>query len=286
MRTPETWAMNSRRFPAILSGLLLLGSCGLAAAAQTVMLDPAACRNDRLFAHGFGEDGDLEVGLLTRSFGSRRYFLVVPPGYRHDRTHPLLLALHGTGGSPAGAETNALDIAQTWQPLASTRGMIVVVPVGSTATGSWNAGVDMPFLQLLLAQVEGTYNVDSTRRYLWGFSAGGHFGHSVVLERTDQYAAYAIAAGLLTRHACTSDTCPQYLAAVPRHVPLDLTSGISDPVVPINEISADRGRFLDGGWRDGIELWVTGLNQGHYYTATQLSDSWDRICRFAVVPDP
>ncbi len=278
--------MNIRSVIAALAGLLLWQGSGPVVAAQTLILDPSVCRNDRLFGHGFGEEGELEVGLLTREFGGRRYFLAVPPSYRPARAHPTLLALHGTGGSPAGAETNALAIAQSWHSLARTRGMLVIVPIGSTPSGSWNTAVDMPFLDALRAHVEGLANTDSTRRYFWGFSAGGHFGHSVVLQRTDLFAAYAIAAGLLTRHACTSETCPPYLAAVPRQVPLDLSSGISDPIVPINDISADRGRFLDAGWRDGIDIWVTGLNQGHTYTSTQLSESWDRICRFAVVPDP
>jgi len=286
MRTPETDDMKRLVLPACLSGLLLLTSSSLVTAAQTLTLDPSVCRNDRLFAHGIGEEGDVEVGLLTRDFGGRRYFLVVPPAYRADRAHPVLLALHGTGGTPAGAESNALAIAKMWQSLARTRGMVVVVPIGSTQGGSWSTSVDMPYLQLLLDNTEGLINLDSSRRYLWGFSAGGHFGHSVVLERTDQYAAYAIAAGLLTRHACTADNCAAYLAAVPRRVPLDLSSGTSDPIVPISAISADHGRFLDGGWVYNEELWVTGLNQGHTYTAAQLSDSWDRICRFAVVPTP
>lgn len=286
MRTPETGAMNLRLFLAGLSGLLLLAGSSNATAAQTLTLDPSVCRNDRLFAHGMGEEADVEVGLLTRDFAGRRYFLVIPPAYRADRAYPTLLALHGTGGNPAGAESNALAIAQIWQPLARTRGMVVVVPIGSTQSGSWSTVVDMPFLQLLSGEIDSLINIDQSRRYLWGFSAGGHFGHSAVLERTDQYAAYAIAAGLLTRNACTPDNCPAYLAAVPRRVPLDLSSGTSDPIVPISEITADHGRFLDGGWRYGEELWVTGRNQGHTYTAAQLSDSWDRICRFAVVPDP
>ncbi len=260
---------------------------GHAMAAQTIGVDPAECRTDRLFGHGFGETEDVEKGLLARTFAGRNYFLVVPSGYQSDRQYPLLMALHGTGGTPAGAVTNAQAIAQTWQEIARTRGMVVVVPIGSSTSGSWSPPADLPYLQLLQASIVDEFRIDPTRQYLWGFSAGGHFGHGVVLQRSDVYAAYAIAAGVLRGYACDAATCPAYLAAVPRHVPLDLSSGIGDGVVPISEISADEGRFRDAGWQIGSDLWVRGISgQGHTYSTAQLTSSWDTICRFAVVPGP
>ncbi len=254
-------------------------------AAQTISLDPSMCRNDRLFAHDFGEDGEVDVGLLTRQFAGRNYFVVVPPSYRPGREHPLLMALHGTGGSAPGAVSNALDVAQTWQSIARNSGMVVVVPIGSSPSGSWQASADLPYLDLLRAHATSQYRIDSRRHYLWGFSSGGHFGHGVVLQRTDQYAAYAVAAGVLRGYACNATLCPGYLAAVPRRIPLDISSGTSDPIVPISEISADEGRFRDAGWVPGVDLWVRGLfDQGHEYTVQQLSDSWNNICRFGVIP--
>jgi poly(3-hydroxybutyrate) depolymerase len=259
---------------------------GEASAAHTISIDPADCRTDRLFASGFGEDGDRSVGLLTRQFGGREYFLVVPPGYRPNRQHPLLLALHGTGGDAAGARANALAIAQSWQGIARSSGLIVAAPIGTSQHGSWNPAVDAIYLDALQGQLSSEYQIDIRRRYLWGFSSGGHFGHAYVLARTDQFAAYAIAAGLLRVVACDAASCPGYLAAVPRRIPLDISSNINDPGIPISEISADEGRFLDAGWTRGVDLWVRGLNgQGHNYAQTQLSDSWNTACRFGVVPD-
>lgn len=330
-RTAETAAMNRTSFRGVLVGLTALLCCVAkdAASAQTVTLGANACRTENLFANGFGEDADVETGLLTRQFGGRTHYLVLPPGYREDQTQPLLLALHGTGGSPAGAMSNALAIAQTWQPIARRSGMLVVVPIGSSPGGSWNPSADLPYLDQLRGHVATEFSVDATRHYLWGFSAGAHFGHGVALDRSSQFAAYAIAAGLLNRFVCPAalalsersvgkaqpsrlrkwrsrspayavpassynaraktasgdPTCAAYLAAVPRKIPLDISSGISDPVVPINEISADEGRFRNAGWHIGTNLWVRGLNQGHTYSDSQLQDSWNAICRFAVVPD-
>lgn len=281
--------MNDGLFKPVLAAVWLILSLVAArvSAAQTITIGGDPCRNDRLFAHGFGEDSEREVGLLTRQFAGRTHFLVVPPGYRHELAHPLLLALHGTGGTPSGAVNNALAIAQIWQPIARTRGMLVVVPIGSSSSGSWNPPVDFAYLDQLRAHVATEFNIDATRHYLWGFSAGGHVGHDLVLQRTDQFAAYAIAAGVLRGYACLAAACPAYLAAVPRRVPLDISSGIGDQVVPISEISADEGRFRDAGWQPGIDLWVRGLSsQGHTYSATQLADSWNTICRFGVVADP
>ncbi len=270
---------------AVLAATGLTLACA-AFAAQTVPVDPALCRNDRLFAHGFGEDADVEVGLLTRGFNNRTYYLVVPASYRAGTPTPLLLALHGTGGSPAAAQANALAIAQTWRDIARTRGMIVAVPIGSSPQGSWNPPLDIAYLDGLRASLASEFDLDPTRNYLWGFSAGGHFGHGFTLQRTDSFAAYAIAAGVLRGYACTAETCPDFLAAVPRRIPVDISSGTGDPVVPLSEISADEGRFRDAGWQSGSNLWVRGLNQGHTYSSPQLATSWDTICRFAVIQDP
>lgn len=285
MRAPDTPPMKRNVFLAALACTLSTG-VGSAMAARTVPLDPSACRIDELFAHGFGEDGDVETGLLTRQFAGRRYFLVVPPGYRSARAHPLLLSLHGTGGNLAGAESNALAIAQMWQPIARARGMLVVVPIGISAAGSWYPPVDFPYLDLLRANVASEFGLDVRRHYLWGFSAGGHVGHAYALQRTDQIAGYAVAAGKLSAYACTPENCPAYLAAAPRKVPVDISTGFSDPYVTVNEISADQGRFSDAGWQYGTDLWVRGLaGQGHTYSSSQLTDSWNTLCQFGVGPD-
>ncbi len=279
--------MNRPRSNPLLLAVLLIVSLlpDPASAAQTIVIGGDPCRNDRLFAHDFGEETDLEVGLLTRTLAGRTHFLVVPPGYRHASAHPLLLALHGTGGSPAGAVSNALAIARIWQPIARDSGMLVVVPIGSSPMGSWNPPVDFDYLDELRAHVAGEFNIDVRRHYLWGFSAGGHVGHDLVLQRTDQFAAYAIAAGVLRGYACAPADCPAYLAAVIRKVPLDVSSGTIDPTVLFSEVVADEGRFTDAGWQSGLNLWVRGLSgQRHTYTAGQLSANWNTICRFGVVP--
>ena len=52
-------------------------------------------------------------------------------------------------------------------------------------------------IDAVLADVEASYNVNRGRRYLWGFWAGGHYGHGYTLSRASTLAAYAVNAGVL-----------------------------------------------------------------------------------------
>src|SRR5262245_4915435 len=82
-------------------------------------------------------NGSLEVDGVTRTWQ-----LFVPQGYRDSAKYPLVLDLHGSGGTPEGqARTSGLT------KLAAEKGFFVVNPAGKyTRTGStaltWNVDLD------------------------------------------------------------------------------------------------------------------------------------------------
>lgn len=287
-RLRYTRSIDLRAALATFLSLAALLGLNPARAAERVPLGVGGCQTDRLFGHGFGEDGEVGVGVIPRSFNGRTYYLVVPPSYRPQAGNSMLLALHGTGGNAAGADSNALAIAQAWQNVSRRAGLVVAVPIGSSPMGSWNPSVDSFYIDQLRASLEAELGTAANRQYLWGFSAGGHFGHGYTLARTGIFAAYAVAAGVLRGFACESQANPQscmtYLDNIPRHIPVDIRSGTSDPIVRIQEISADDGRFRSAGWIYGQELLVTGYPHGHTYSAQQISDSWNRLCLFSLPP--
>ena len=305
-----------------LRATLLLAALAVtttAGAATTVRLPTWACNanNDRIFRSGLqnGEivpstpslgSGGAAPGIQLRTLniaglgsGTQKIHLYVPPGYDPAHATPLVIALHGTAGSMANADLYAQDVRNTWQSVAATRGFIVAAPVANGASGSWKDGFSAPpndytFLAAVMADLRAAYNIDDSRIQLWGFSAGGHVAHDLIVNgpiaALDQQhvAAYSVSAGRLFSLACLGDTeeqCQARLDTMARKPPFDLHLGTADPMYgpPYNAVQ-DPPRFETAGWvmDDTLNFYVFG--GGHTYEAGHFVDIWNFFCRFALSP--
>jgi predicted esterase len=299
--------------------LVLVASFDPANAATTVRLPGSICAaDDTVFAadfapwsgvpsdpsHGSGgagpgaASGEVFVPGLGSEPGGRQVFhLYVPSTYTATRAWPLVIALHGAAGSHAQAGTAARAMRDAWSGIAESQGFIVVAPVSSGAQGGWivppGAPTDYDAFAAMLARVDADYNIERSRTYLWGFSAGGHVAYDLVVNATDyatpldeeNLAGFAVSAGVLAALACQSDTatrCEARIAALPRVLPLDIHVGSTDPLLPYAR--ADRDRFLGAGWRRGSTLGYHEFAGGHTYTPAQLGEAWAQLCRFARGP--
>lgn len=294
-----------------------------AAAVQTQTLPGWVCTHpDALFVSGF-ESADAPLphdpsggtvatatGNLVRQVhvaglgtGTQSYYLFVPSDYTPRHAWPLLLALDGVAPY-ADAASYAMTVRDTWSAVAQSGEFIVAAPVGHAIiynTGvpyavSWlvppsGLATDYDQFAAIRADLEGAYNIERTRIYGWGFSAGGHVMHDLAINTYSSafnaatMAAYAVSAGNLAGLACAglSDTqCNQLLAALPRRIPLDIHIGNADPGYP--QASADRDRFLAQGWIYGSNLRFTVFVGGHTYSATDLQQIWTHLCPNAVTP--
>ena len=299
--------------------LALLAPCAAADAATTVHLPPWACNgnNDRIFRHGLqnGEfvpstpthgSGGAGPGRQLRTLsiaglgsGLQKVHLFVPPEYSPAHATPLVIALHGTAGDPANADLYAQDVRNTWQSVAVSRGFIVAAPVANGANGSWRDGStsapnDYTFLAAVVADLRTAYNIDDSRLQLWGFSAGGHVAHDLLVNGAvpalDEFhvSSYAVSAARLFSLACLGDTeeqCQQRLDTQERKLPFALYLGTADPMYgpPYNAVD-DPPRFETAGWLmyDTVSYYVFG--GGHTYESGHLADLWGFFCRFAVAP--
>ena len=129
----------------------------------------------------------------------------VPPSYSPSQPMPLVLALHGQAGSPAAAATQAQAVRNAWATVAATQGFIVIAPIGAGADGGWvvpdvpDEPSDYSLFAAAIADAEAAWNIDRSRRIGWGFSAGGHVMHDLVLNdystqlTIDTFPSYAIA---------------------------------------------------------------------------------------------
>jgi dienelactone hydrolase len=299
-----------------LSFLLLLAAPA-ADAATTVRLPGWACNpdNDRIFRSGLQANewvprmpthgsGGAYPGRQQRTLaipglgsGTQKIHLYIPPGYNPAYPAPLMLALHGTAGTMA--DSYAQDVRNTWQTIAQTRGFIVAAPVANGFNGSWSSPDDTPpndftFLAAVMADLRAAYNIDDSRIQLWGFSAGGHLAHHLLVNGPipaldeNHVSSYAVSAGRLFALACDGDDeagCQDRLDTQARKLPLDIHLGNNDPMTlpPYNAI-LDPQRFTDAGWVEGDTFQYHLFVGGHTYAASHMQAIWDFACRFALSP--
>ncbi len=295
------------RFSTIFAiGIVLLAATAMADAASTVRLPPSMCASaDAIFSDGFesgpavphdpsngsggGFPGNVTRTVSVTGVGIRSYYLHLPPTYTPARAWPILLVLHGSTGSAATAPAAAQQVRSDWSGWADSQGFIVMAVVGNQTQGGWGAPADGAELDATLADAFAAYNVEQSRIYLWGFSAGAHFAHGLALGNTDYFAAYGVSAGSLEQYGCTDNgsyppTCAALLGGAQPKIPVDIQLGNSDPLYLTYGAGNDPARFQNGGWISGQTLFYTLFAGGHTYTLAQLGEIWNHLCPFALGP--
>ncbi|HET8941302.1 MAG TPA: hypothetical protein VFN13_04870 [Rudaea sp.] len=293
-------------FPrAVIAAVVLLTTASVGAV-QSALLPAWVCAHpDAIFVGGFDADGmaiaqDASSGSggsypgnATRTIISngtnRAFYLYVPSTYSPNHPLPLLLVLHGQSGSPATAPAAAKQVRSDWSGWADNNGFIVLAPVATGSSGSWNPPVDIPIMSDELDDTYARYNIDRNRIYLWGFSAGAHLAHALALNNTDYFAGYGVSAGGLTQYACSdngsfSPSCAQLLGGVTRIIPVDIHLGDSDPLYTTYGSDNDPALFEAYGWLLNQTLFYTVFNGSHTYTVLQLGEIWDHLCPHAITP--
>lgn len=275
--------------------ICLLGLSTLVKAASPAVAPPG----DPSYGSG-GAIGSVtrEVHVAGLGTGTQTYYLYVPTNYAPTRSWPLLLVLHGVGPYP---DTYATMLRDDWSSVAEAGGFIVAAPtaheqvdVGGIPGVTWlvppTAGpTDYDGFAAIRADIEAAYNIERTRIYGWGFSAGGHVMHDLAIHTYSTafnamtMAAYGVAGGDLFGLTCASDAeCAAALAALPRKIPVDIHIGTDDPNYPCPYALCDRTRFLAQGWIEGQTLFFTTFSGGHTYTVGELAEVWANLRGFTL----
>lgn len=202
---------------------------------------------------------DVTVGTNDVTVGTKRtYFIYVPSSYTRSRKAPLIIGLHGGGGT---AEAFA-DTAQ-FNPLAASDGIIMVYPqgLGNGKGGTWNSGGppdgyaeknnidDVGFIRDVIAKVRAEYSIDESRIYATGMSKGGMLSYRLACEMAPTFAAIAPVAATMTYAPC-APTSP---------VAVFHTHGTADENVPF-EGGRGKDSNVNGDWppvMNGIDGWRT-----------------------------
>ncbi|MCP4645877.1 MAG: prolyl oligopeptidase family serine peptidase [bacterium] len=193
-----------------------------------------------------GPRGATYVGLLEHDGLDRTYRVHLPPSFAKDGATPLVLVLHGAGGT--GVRMERLTGFNT---LADREEFVVAYPDG--LDHQWNDGRgttcsssskdalpdDVGFLTALIDRLVATHGLDAERVYVTGVSNGGMMSYRLVCERADVFAAAAPVIGNVPVNI--ADTC-----ASAQPMPMLIVNGTADPLVP---------------W-DGGEVTALGLSCG------------------------
>ncbi len=165
---------------------------------------------------------------------------------------PLVVFLHGYGGSGAGTLKNRSMV----EPLLA-RGYAVMAPealerVDRGGTKSWNfyPGFgdrdETDFLGEVVDDAAARFGIDSERVVLGGFSAGGFMVNYLACEAPETFSAYApVSGGFWRPH-------PEDCAGPVR---MFHTHGWTDNVVPLEGRLLGGGRYHQGDIFAGLEIW-------------------------------
>lgn len=172
--------------------------------------------------------GSLSHGGLERTFR-----LYVPPTHERTRRAPLLIVLHGGGGTGAGMEGLT---AGGLNRLAARDGFVVACPDG--VERHWNDGRgiqdyrshrenidDVGFVSALIDHLDRTVGIDRSRVHATGISNGGLFSQRLARELATRVAAIAVVAISMSDRIAL-------MRAPARPISVLLMPGTEDPLVP------------------------------------------------------
>jgi poly(3-hydroxybutyrate) depolymerase len=164
------------------------------------------------------------------------YHMYVPTTYNGTKAFPLILALHGLGGT----EDSFFDgYEKRLPPLAEQHGYIVAAPLGYRVDGSYGWGLGNPpadattrrtqdlseqDVMQVLQRVRQQYKIDDARIYLLGHSMGAIGTWKIAPKYSEIWAAIAPVSG---------NGAPATLERI-RQVPEIVVHGDNDPTVPVN----------------------------------------------------
>lgn len=196
--------------------LRLLGALVLAAAATAAPAAPAA---------------GSRIGTLVVGGYERTYRVHTPPVA--GRPLPVVLVLHGGGGTGAGMERLTRG---EFNRLADRWGFVVLYPDGLDRHWNDGRGVatyrahrenvdDVAFLMALVDDVGRHVPIDRTRVYATGISNGGLMSFRLAIAAADRVAAIAPVAISMSEPLART-------GGPPRPTSMLLVSGTEDPLVP------------------------------------------------------
>jgi len=142
-----------------------------------------------------------EEAFVSQSLsGDRTYFVRLPAGYDPSRAYPIVYQLHGCSDSATREDNNV--------SVHNESGADAIHVRGRAASNCWETatdGPDVPYFDAMVAAVESDLCVDTTRRFLAGYSSGSFMTHRLACIRGDMLRGVASIAGGQSGRDCAGN---------------------------------------------------------------------------------
>ncbi len=226
--------------------LMFIGVLTVSAQEATAEATPAEATAEATPNAVFTEAGTYTVRQPVGDY-RRQYVIHVPEKYfETEAPAPLVMVLHGAGGTGQGIESFS-----GFDALSDKEGFIVAYP--DALNYSWNDGRgdemsvidDLGYLQHIIDSVDQKANIDRTRVYAAGYSRGGMMAYRLACVFPTEFTAITSVAS----------TFPIYLLPECRNAPpkpIMVIQGTDDPVIPWMGIDS---AFLSAA--DTFKYWST-----------------------------
>ena len=218
------------RISSVLAALVFLG----AAPAAWAQSAPSACNLPHV-------SGVHERRLMSGG-RERAYRLFVPPGYDGRTALPLVLEMHGSGGTSAGqSRTSGFDA------VAAREGFAVASLQADG--GRWNVPIrdgrpdDVAYVSDAIDDIAAQLCTDRTRIYATGFSGGGRMSSLLGCKLNNRIAAIAPVSALRWPAPCDG-----------RPLPILTFHGLADPQNTYDGKAEGRG----GEWLESVPEALAG----------------------------
>jgi len=175
--------------------------------------------------------GEFNAKTLVHDNVERDYNVYLPNNFDKGNSNPLVIALHGGGGS---ADRFEKDVSEgTITAAVESRGVVLVTPDGKDKR--WNDGRpeifgndpmydDVGFISSLIDSMIQNYNIDPSRVYVTGISNGGLMSFRLAMDLSNKIAAVA---------PVTAQVATEIESLVPENpISMMLINGVDDPLVP------------------------------------------------------
>ncbi|MFH1422408.1 MAG: PKD domain-containing protein [Planctomycetota bacterium] len=208
---------------------------------------------------GAGGEIGLTNNTITVSSVQRSYQLHVPNSYEQSVPIPVLVFLHGLGGTSA-------DGIYLWSEDADSNNFIVASPQALRINGyaQWNFSnmSDINFINAMLDDIESKYNAAIKREYSVGFSNGAFFSLLLGLFIPARLAACCSHSGGY------ADGMPTSAA---RNIPIFLIHGDADTAVYVSRSDTAYSLYTQAGHEVRYDR-LQGV--GHTYVRSKNPEIW------------
>ncbi|MBA3806795.1 MAG: hypothetical protein H0X28_00155 [Solirubrobacterales bacterium] len=210
-RTPTRRRAQNRLIPVALLGALTIAGCGGASALQ-----PAR-------AADLGGPVQERPDTAEASSGRRPAPVIhLPPHWSAHRQRALVIALHASGGTPAGFEGKS-----GWDTVADEHDFVLAY-LGS-GSPAWKDPSNVAYVSAEIKRIKARYNIDPRRVYVTGFSAGAYITYFVGCRLSATVAAIAPVSGAMASQRCRPTQPVSELTIIGTHDIIPLTGNARFP---------------------------------------------------------